>query len=62
MTVPISHKGDLAGVIALWGVPRSRRDRAMAHDLAVIASWCAPAVAIASWGPAEASRLEQRAG
>jgi hypothetical protein len=62
MTVPIRHKGDLAGVIALWGVSRSRLDRATEHDLAAIASWCAPAVAIASWGAAEASRLEQRAG
>jgi hypothetical protein len=62
LTVPISYKGGRLGVIVLWGVPRAGLDRATAHDLAVIASWCAPAVRIASWIPEEASRVERRAG
>jgi len=54
MTVPIRNGNDRAGVIALWGIRRSELDDATAHDLAVIASWCAPALAIAAWRPTEA--------
>ena len=52
-TVPIRKGDDRIGAIALWGIPRSRIDDAMTHDLAVIASWCMPAVAIAAWRPEE---------
>jgi uncharacterized coiled-coil protein SlyX len=56
LTVPIRNGKDRVGVIALWGIPRSGLDDATAHDLAVIASWCVPAFAIAVWRP------EQTAG
>jgi len=49
LTVPIHREGDRFGCIALWGVPRHALDEATAHDLALIASWCAPSVAIAEW-------------
>ena len=55
LTVPIRNGNDRVGVIALWGIPRSRLDDATAHDLEVIASWCAPALAIASWHPKESA-------
>ena len=47
VTVPIRDGSNRVGVIALWGIPRSRLDAAMAHDLEVIAAWCAPALAVA---------------
>jgi len=46
LTVPILNGDDRIGVIALWGIPQSGLDDATAHDLDVIASWCAPAIAI----------------
>jgi len=61
LTVPIRNGNDRVGVIALWGVPRTGLDDATAHDLAVIASWCVPALAIAAWRPNEAPDRAQRA-
>jgi hypothetical protein len=55
LTVPIRNANDRVGVIALWGTPRSGLDDATAHDLAVIASWCAPALAVAAWRRDEAA-------
>ena len=49
--VSIRSAGDRVGVIALWGLPLRTLDRAAAHDLAVIASWCARAVAAARPAP-----------
>ena len=49
--VSIRSAGDRVGVIALWGLPLPTLDRAAAHDLAVIASWCARAVAAARTSP-----------
>ena len=51
LTVPIRNGSDRVGVLALWGIPRSRLDHATAHDLEVIASWCAPALAVAERRP-----------
>ncbi len=53
LTVPICNGNHRFGVIALWGIPRSGRDDAVAHDLGVIASWCVPALDIAAWRPEE---------
>jgi|SRR5882672_7615765 len=55
LTVPIRNGHARAGVIALWGIPRSGLDDATAHDLAVIASWCQPALAIAARRPEKAN-------
>jgi len=55
LTVPIRSGDDRVGVIALWGIPDSDVDAATAHDMAVIASWCAPALATA-WRPKMAAR------
>jgi uncharacterized coiled-coil protein SlyX len=52
-TVSIRNGNDRIGTIALWGIDRSELDDATAHDLDVIASWCAPALAIEAWRPAE---------
>jgi hypothetical protein len=60
LTVPIGNGNNRAGVIALWGVRRSGLDDATAHDLAVIASWCAPALAIAGTRPEQAAGLARR--
>ena len=49
--VPIRNGHHVVGVIALWGVPRPELDEATAHDLEVIASWCAPALAVEAWRP-----------
>ncbi len=54
LAVPIRNGSNSVGVIALWGIPDSGLDDAMAHDLAVIASWCVPALAIGAWRPEEA--------
>ena len=62
LTVPIEKGNDRIGVIALWGVPRSGLDDATTHDLEVIASWCAPALAIASGRPAQPNGRPRRAG
>ena len=55
LNVPICHGDDRVGAIALWGIRRSALDDATLHDLAVIASWCAPAVAIAARRPEAAA-------
>ena len=47
LCVPIRAGSDRVGVIELWGLPRSMLDGATAHDLAVIASWCGPAIDMA---------------
>ena len=56
VTVPIRNGNNRVGVLALWGIPRAGLDGAMAHDLEVIATWCAPALAVAPW------RSEERVG
>jgi len=55
LTVPIRNRHDPVGIIALWGIPPSGLDQAAAHDLAVIASWCMPAVSVAAWHPEAAA-------
>ena len=55
LTVPIRNGNDRVGLIALWGIPDSGLDDAMAHDLAVIASWCAQALAVAGRHPEQAA-------
>ena len=55
LTVPIVNGSDRVGSIALWGIPGPAVDEPTAHDLAVIASWCAPALAIVGWHPEEAA-------
>ncbi|MGH9868510.1 MAG: hypothetical protein ACREAA_10155 [Candidatus Polarisedimenticolia bacterium] len=49
LCVPIRAGSDRVGVIELWGLPRTTLDRATAHDLAVIASWCGPVLSHALW-------------
>jgi uncharacterized coiled-coil protein SlyX len=61
VTVPIRNLNDQVGVIALWGIPGSELDVATTHDLAVIASWCVPALAIAAWRPRDAANCIRRA-
>ena len=61
LTVPIRNGSDRVGVIALWGVARSGLDGATTNDLAIIASWCGPALAMAAWRPEEPAAREQRA-
>jgi hypothetical protein len=53
LTVPILNGKDRIGCLALWGIPRSRLDEMTSNDLAVIASWCAPALGLAVWRPEE---------
>ncbi|TMQ66037.1 MAG: hypothetical protein E6K79_04035 [Candidatus Eisenbacteria bacterium] len=60
LTVPILSGNDRIGVIALWGIPRSGPDEATAHDLEVIASWCAPAIAIGRSRPSGANGHARR--
>jgi len=55
VTVPIRVGNDRIGVIALWGIPGSTLDAATAHDMKVIASWCAPALAT-TWRPKMTAR------
>src|SRR5262245_48675407 len=56
LTVPIRSGNVLVGVMTLGGIPLSGLDEATAHDLAVIASWCGPALASAVWRPGEAAK------
>ena len=49
--VPIRNGNHLVGVIALWGIPDTGLDEATARDLAVIASWCVPALGVEAWRP-----------
>jgi hypothetical protein len=60
LTVPIRNGNDRTGVIALWGIRRSELDDATEHDLAVIASWCAPALAVAARLPKEVAGFARR--
>jgi hypothetical protein len=62
LTVPINYRGDRIGAIALWGIARSGLDTATTHDLAVIAAWSGPAVAVAVQSPVELSGLERKVG
>jgi len=55
LSVPICAGDDRVGVIELWGLPQTTPDRATAHDLAVIASWCGPVVGHCVWLQEEAS-------
>jgi uncharacterized coiled-coil protein SlyX len=48
VAVPIRYGGDQIGVITLLGNAGSALDDATVRDLAVIASWCGPAVASAA--------------
>ena len=50
--VPIRNGNNRVGVIALWGIP-GPLDDATAHDLEVIATWCAPALAVGPLHPDE---------
>ena len=60
LTVPILHGDHPLGVISLSGIPSAALDDATAHDLSVIASWCAPALATAAWRSHErASRTQE---
>jgi uncharacterized coiled-coil protein SlyX len=52
LTVPIRKGNDRVGVLALWGLTRDGLDEVTEHDLAIIASWCAPALAAGAWRPA----------
>ena len=56
LSVPIPAGGKIVGVIALWGLPHSACNDATAHDLAVIASWCGPALETAASRPVESTR------
>src|SRR6267154_2325159 len=53
LTVPIRNGKDRVGVIALWGIPPSALDGPAAHDLEIIAAWCARALTVAAWRPTE---------
>ena len=55
MSVPVWNRDVRVGAIVFWGIPRFALDDATAHDLAVIASWCVPALASASWHPEAAA-------
>ena len=60
VTVPIRN-GTPVGALTLWGVPGSSCDEATANDLAIIATWCLPALAVAAWRP-ETHGSARRAG
>ncbi|TMQ56945.1 MAG: hypothetical protein E6K76_11890 [Candidatus Eisenbacteria bacterium] len=62
LTVPIRNGNDRVGLIALWGIPHSGLDDATTHDLAVIASWCAPALAVTGRRPEPAAGRAGRVG
>jgi uncharacterized coiled-coil protein SlyX len=62
MTMPIRSGNHRVGVLALWGVARSSLDDALAHDLEVIVSWCAPALTTAAWRPGESAGGARRVG
>lgn len=53
LTVPIRHASQVIGVVALWGASSSGLDDATAHDLDVIASWCATALVAGALVPEE---------
>jgi uncharacterized coiled-coil protein SlyX len=60
LCVPMRNGADAVGVIALWGVPRHALDDATSRDLAAIAAWCVPAVAIEVWRPEESTGFARR--
>jgi len=60
LIVPIRDENRRIGAIALWGIPRVGLDRATAYDLAVVASWCEPAITVAARCPDEAAGRERR--
>jgi uncharacterized coiled-coil protein SlyX len=62
LIVPIGKGNEQVGVIALWGIRDSALDEATTHDLALIASWCMPALGIAAWASAGTAGRERRAG
>jgi len=45
LAIPIQAGGERVGTMTVWGRRGAPFDRATAHDLTVIASWCGPAVA-----------------
>lgn len=47
LTVPIRGGTEPTGVLALWGLPEKGMEEGAAQDLALIASWCAPALGVA---------------
>ena len=49
LVVPVRAGQRSIGAIALWGVPRAALGPAVAHDLDLIAAWCAPALTAAAW-------------
>ena len=55
VAVPVGT-GTRIGSITLWGVPDPGLNQTMARDLAIIASWCAPAVSPAAWRREEVGR------
>lgn len=61
LTVPIRNGSGRVGVIALWGIPPAGLDEATANDLAVIASWCAPSLAVGAGPPEEIAGGARRA-
>lgn len=61
LMLPIRNRHDRVGVLALWGIPGPGLDSATRHDLEVIASWSAPALAIATWRPGPSNAPDRRA-
>jgi len=57
LSVPLRDSKGYIGVLSLWGVSRPDRDETTAHELAVIASWCAAALR-----PLAVSRTGKRPG
>lgn len=51
LKLPIRNANHLIGILALWGMPDREPDAATTHDLAIITSWCAPALASGAWLP-----------
>jgi hypothetical protein len=49
VAVPLHAGTDRVGSLEIWGIVKFRPDRALRHDLDVIASWCTPAVVRATW-------------
>lgn len=45
---PIRDGEERVGALLLWGIQHGALDEATRHDLRVIASWCAPAIAYAA--------------
>jgi len=58
MTVSIGASPRV-GTLSLWGVRPAGLDHATAHDLELIAMWCAPALTISSWRPEPAGETRR---